>query len=226
MRPRRRRGLSGALGRLAVMLDHLTVEDLLPAEFGPDRLEADVQSFVSARFDTCRSHAARLRVGAPAASPPELVDALFEPFFRGAVTVMAGGAAVEVVPLSILIEDATRHQTARSLLGRQIELVATAALLHDPRTGADAAAADALAVLDEVHGLASLAADLRRRDLLTTVKAKGGEAAAYVAARLVLRQVAGLLFAGGRLFEAWRRYSKFRELRAAVAARYAPGGER
>jgi hypothetical protein len=220
MRPRRRReGLSDTVGRLAVMLDHLSVVDLLPAEFDPDRLAEDLSRYVEDHYDSCRQAAARLRVGSPEASPDEWVDALFEPFLRGAVKVMAGGAAIEVVPLSILIEDATRNQAARSLLGRQIELVATAGLLYDPQLAPRAASADALAVLDAVHGLDQVRDDLRKRDLLTTVKAKGGEAAAYVAARLVLKQVAGVLFAGGRLFEAWRRYSKFRELRAAVEER-------
>ncbi len=221
MRPRRPRGgLSEAFGRLVVMLDGVTVEDLLPAEFDPDNLEEAIRAFVAARFDACRRGAARVRVELSEATAADRVDRLFEPFIRGAVTVMAGGAAIEVVPLTILIEDATRHQAARSLLGRQLELVATAALLYDPRVTPSAAAEDALAVLDAVYDLATVREDVRRRDLLTTVKAKSGEAAAYVAAKLVLRQIAGLAFAGGRLVEAWRRYSKFRDLRAAVDQRF------
>jgi len=221
MRPRRRRGgLSDAVGRLAVMLDHLSVADLLPAEFDPDQLVEDLSRYVEEHYDACRRMAARVRVAAPDASPAEWVDALFEPFLRGAVKVMAGGAAIEVVPLSILIEDATRNQAARSLLGRQIELITTAALLYDPQITPRAAADDTLAVLDAVHGLDNLRDDVRKRDLLTTVKAKSGEAAAYVTAKLLLKQIAGVLFAGGRLFEAWRRYSKFRELRAAVGERF------
>lgn len=194
-------------------------EDLLPREFSPEGLEEELREVVVEDYLDLRRDALRVRREAPDAGLTAWLDSLFQPFLRGAMTVSLGAAAVEVVPLSLLFEGPARVARTRSLLGRQVELIATACLLLDEAMHPDDITREVLAVLSQVYGLKTIRDDLEQRDLWGELKAAGPREAALGAARLVLRSVAAAVEAGRSMFVAYGRYSRFRELRGVLAER-------
>lgn len=194
-------------------------EDLLPREFSPSGLEEELRAVVVQDYLDLRRDAVRLRREHPGAGLTAWIDLLFQPFLRGAMTVSLGAAAVEVVPLSLLFEGPARVARTRSLLGRQVELIAAACLLLDDAMHPDDITGEVLAVLSQVYGLETIRDDLEQRDLWGELKAAGPREAALGAARLVLRSAAAAVEAGRSMLVAYGRYSRFRELRQVLSER-------
>lgn len=191
------------------------LEELFPPEFDADRLELQIARQVTGRAARLRAAAARVRADNPGHGAVSLIDRVFEPFTQRAVAVGAGGVALGALPISFLWEGRTRRHQARSLLGRQIELVAVALLLGAPETVPEALADDVLEVLDEVYGLERIRADLQRRSAFEELPKDGPRAVAKLAAQRLL----GVVQTAREAAEVYRDYTRFGELRAAVLRR-------
>ncbi|NUP98399.1 MAG: hypothetical protein HUU35_00950 [Armatimonadetes bacterium] len=216
----RPRGLAdwttGQLARLAAVLGDIGLDDLLPPEFHAERLEAQISRMVHREFEEYRRQASRLRREHPAATPAELVEELFGPFLARATTISLGHAALDIIPLAVLFEGASRRHSARSLLGRQIQLISTAAILCGLDGHPAVVAERVLAILDEVHGLEQIRADLRRRGLVQSLTHASGRGLVRGLGKLVLGSVTRWVEAGRELLGMYARYSRLAELKQAV----------
>ncbi len=207
------------LGRTAAGLGDIALDDLLPPEFQPDRLDEQIRQQVRDREGELRRAARSLLATAPDQPPAERLARLFGPLRRHANGLRAGRAALEMVPAAILVEGAAELQLARSLLGAQIDVVALALFVTRPESLTEEVAQTAVELLDEVYGLDELREDLRSRDLADRLRRAGAKEVAWGAARLVLRGLTGWLQAGQSVAETAGRYARLDELEQAALRR-------
>lgn len=196
------------------------LNELFPPEFDAADLELQIADQIRSRAMRLRRAAEQVRAENPGRDAAALVERLFEPYIQRAVTVGAGGVALGALPLSFLWEGRARRHQTRSLLGRQLELVAVALLLGRD-LAPDELAAEVIDVLDEVYGLERIRGDLRRRSALEQVPDQGARAVAKIAVQRVL----GVVGTARDAADLYRDYARFAELRAAVTRRLPTGGE-
>lgn len=203
------------LRRLWSWVGDIGVDDIWPTHYHADALDEQIRHTVRQAIDTYRRRADQIRQRQPHADAADWVDELFRPFVNRALRMTMGHEVLDVIPLSLLWGDAARVHRERSLLGRQIELVASATVLCEPDWDADAVADEVLAVLDQVHGLRNLRNDLRGRGLMT----RAGKAGTVGLGKLMLRKTLGMLALGKTALGVYARYSRFRKLRDAIVHR-------
>ncbi len=208
------------LGRAAAWVGDLTAGDLLPPELDAEHLEEQLAALVRRDELLYAAEARRLERALPDATPAERMEHLFRPILRRAMTVHVGGAAVELVPLSFLLEGSLRRRQTRTLVGRQIELIAVSALLFDWSLTAADLGEEVILALDRVYGLDRLREDLRGPGPAGDLRAAGAREVARKATRLVLRGVGAWLEAGRSILDAYAGYCRFADLQAYLLKRF------